>query len=552
MADGRPTSKRMPAGTSPAEMVALTAVGLLAAATAILWAAAQLATLISSGRWLPVGLAESLPAALHLLQHPSDLAGAWDPAVAGLLPGPALYWTIVVLLLAIPFAAALWWLRRRAAERPVDEPARWATKADLKPLIVKRPTGRRLTLGTAHGRLLAAEPGHSLLVMGPTQSGKTSGLAIPAILDWDGPVVATSVKTDLLADTLAQRSKRGETWVYDPTGSTPGTPTAAWTPLDGCHDWQGALQTADWLTDAAKEHSLDDAGFWYANAAKLLAPLLYAAATGGRTMDDVVRWVDTQNTTEPSLELHAAGLAQAIHAFDASTGREQRARSSVYTTAETVLRCFANPTVAAASTRHSELSPDRLLDGGRHTLYITAPLHEQARLRPLFTALVQTVLTAAYRHANTHGRLDPPLLLVLDEAANIAPLKDLAQIASTAASLGIQLVTIWQDRAQITTRYGRAANTVINNHRARLLLSGIADTDTTTDAARTIGDTHVTRESLTVGAAGQQTRSTSTQVRPLASAADLRQLKPFEGVLLYGHLPPARLRLLPWFCGRRR
>ena len=266
-------------------------------------------------------------------------------------------------------------------------------------------------------------------------------------------------------------------------------------------------------------------------------------------MDDVVRWVDTQNTTEPALELHAAGLAQAIHAFDASTGREQRARSSVYTTAETVLRCFANPTVAAA-TRHSDLSPDRLLDGGRHTLYITAPLHEQARLRPLFTALVQTVLTAAYRHANTHGRLDPPLLLVLDEAANIAPLKDLAQIASTAASLGIQLVTIWQDRAQIATRYGRAANTVINNHRARLLLSGIADTDTTTDAARTIGDTHVTRESLTVGAAGQQTRSTTTQTRPLATAADLRQLKPFEGVLLYGHLPPARLRLRPWFRSR--
>ena len=99
--------------------------------------------------------------------------------MAALLPGPWLYWTVVVLLLALPFAASIWWLRRRAGDRPVDEPARWATKQDLKPLIVKKPTGRRLTLGTAHGKLLAAEPGHSLLVMGPTQSGKTSRAGDP-------------------------------------------------------------------------------------------------------------------------------------------------------------------------------------------------------------------------------------------------------------------------------------------------------------------------------------------------------------------------------------
>ena len=46
---------------------------------------------------------------------------------------------------------------------------------------------------------------HSLLVVGPTQSGKTSGLAIPALLEWQGPVLATSVKGDLLGHTEAAR-----------------------------------------------------------------------------------------------------------------------------------------------------------------------------------------------------------------------------------------------------------------------------------------------------------------------------------------------------------
>jgi type IV secretion system protein VirD4 len=72
----------------------------------------------------------------------------------------------------------------------------------------------------------------------------------------------------------------------------------------------------------------------------------------------------------------------------------------------------------------------------------SAPLHEQDRLQPLFTAPIQHVLVTAYEQSALQGRLDPPLLLVLNEAANIAPLRDLAQISSTAAGLGIHLVTV--------------------------------------------------------------------------------------------------------------
>ena len=74
------------------------------------------------------------------------------------------------------------------------DPARWATKRDVRTLVVDAPQPGRLTLGTAQRRLLAAESGHSVLVVGPTQSRKTSGFAIPAILEWQGPVVAASVK----------------------------------------------------------------------------------------------------------------------------------------------------------------------------------------------------------------------------------------------------------------------------------------------------------------------------------------------------------------------
>ena len=90
--------------------------------------------------------------------------------------------------------------------------------------------------------------GGSAIVIGPTQTGKTTGFAVPAILEWQGPVLATSVKSDLLRETLAARSALpgADVWIYDPTGST-GLPATGWTPLAGCESWQGAQRIASWL-----------------------------------------------------------------------------------------------------------------------------------------------------------------------------------------------------------------------------------------------------------------------------------------------------------------
>lgn len=513
-----------------------------------MWAAAQLSTYVTSGRWLPLGLSEMLPVTVALLAAPGDPSGAFPLRVAFLVPGPVVFWTVAVVLLATTMMPVLW-CRSRSRGRHDDgeDAARWARARDLHPLIVRHPTPGRLTIGTGPGRrLLAAEPGHSVLVLGPTQSGKTSGLAIPAILEWPGPVVATSVKSDLLNDTIEARRQRGDVWVYDPSASVSGHDRSTWTPLASCDTWRGALRTANWMAHAARDRQLGENDFWYANAAKLLAPLLFAANIADLTIAEVVRWVDLQDIDEVTLLLRLSGVHDALSAATATWNRDDRTRSSIYTTAETVLAAYADPHVAD-SARTCDVDPARLLDGGGHTLYISAPLHEQGRLRPVFTTLVQTVLAAAYERAAAKGRLDPPLLIVLDEAANIAPLRDLAQIASTASGLGIQLVTIWQDRAQIVHRYGDAAATVVNNHRAKLLLSGVTDASTTTELVQIIGDTEVARDSTTIDADGRTSATHGTHNQSLTSAAGLRQLDPFEGVLIYGHLPPARVRLRPWF-----
>jgi type IV secretion system protein VirD4 len=361
------------------------------------------------------------------------------------------------------------------------------------------------------------------------------------------------VKTDLVKDTISWRRRIGEVWVFDPAAST-GLPASSWSPLEASTTWLGARRTAEALCVAGRAHQgtgLTDADFWYATAAKLLAPLLLAAARTGRGMSDVVRWVDEQELAEVAVILEAVGAQDALQAARATWRRDDRQRSSVYTTAETILDAFADPSLSVEGDL-SEIDPHRLLDGGSHTLYVCAPAHEQQRLRPVFAALVTQMLTTAFDQvAARRGALDPPLLVVLDEAANVAPLAELDVLAATAAGHGIQLVTVWQDMAQISARYGERAATVVNNHRAKVVLSGISDPATLDHLSHLVGEEEVIQVSTTTTAEGSFSTTRSTSPRRLAPADTLRRIRPGHGVLIYGHLPPARLVLRPWFADRR-
>ena len=384
---------------------------------------------------------------VRLISHPNMPLEAWPPLVRRSLPGSGATVAWLVVLAVLGGVTILWlaWHRsdgRRTRGAPGPRPGPGGnvvaigrstpvphlgvsgprrrrrgrcprhgggrTPRDLRPLRVTKAPGDRIVLGTHAGHLLAAEPRHSVMVVGPTQSGKTSGLAIPAILEWSGPILATSVKADLLHATLEWRKSLGEVQYYDPTGSVglvaEGSRASGWSPLARAMTWPGARRIASALCSVARagDGGMEDAGFWYANAEKLLAPLLFAAATAGATMADVVRWLDEEETTEVLLALELAGVPEALRAARASLGREERQRASVYATAETVVAAFADPAVAA-SAENCEIDPAALVGGSAGSLFCCAPAREQERLAPVFTAIVREVLDAAFERAACDG-----------------------------------------------------------------------------------------------------------------------------------------------------
>jgi type IV secretion system protein VirD4 len=422
-------------------------------------------------------------------------------------------------------------------------------------------SGCRLGLGRHNGRLLRAENRHALVAFGPPQSGKSAGLAVPALLEWEGPAVASSIKTDLLDATLARRRSLGPVYIFDPF-ALGGTPSHTWSPLRGAGTWDGAVEAAWRLTTAGEldQRRVEGGDFWGVAAEQRLAPLLYAAAAGGAGMDSVVRWAygfdgrDLQQTLQLLADgaVDGAELADARAAYDSARAfdyQADRTRASIEGTVQALLRAYRIARVAR-SAASCEITPSAVLDG-RASLFLIGDAKASKLLRPIFLALLSEIVDCAYERATLRGgRLELPLLLCLDEAGNVAPLPSLAEIASTAPSHNIQLVSIFHDLAQARSRYGQQAETVINSHRARMLLPGVADLETLRYFSGLVGEEEARDQTHTVGDGGR-TRSEARRRRPLASPESLRQLRDGEALLLYGRLPPVKVRLRMWFADRR-
>jgi type IV secretory pathway TraG/TraD family ATPase VirD4 len=109
---------------------------------------------------------------------------------------------------------------------------------------------------------------------------------------------------------------------------------------------------------------------------------------------------------------------------------------------------------------------------------------------------------------------------------------------------------VWHDEAQLAYRYGRRAATVLNGHRAKLFLSGQADPASLELASKLVGDQAQIQTSQTSGD-GRNSETVSVGWRRLVPVEAVRQLKPKRAVLIYGHLPPVRIRLRPWFHSPR-
>jgi type IV secretion system protein VirD4 len=373
---------------------------------------------------------------------------------------------------------------------------------------VDRPVlGQRTWHGVRYGRQIALVPRSSLLIVGPTQVGKTTALVVPALLRWSDALVVTSVKSDVVATTRRWRSSLGEVQILEP-GREDGL---TWNPLEQVNSLRHALRVARDLTIGPRTHG--DTEFWNALATKLVASLFVMAAQRSLSIFDVAAVIERRDFDPWLARSVTSDASELLRTF---LQHEPRTLDSVITTAETMLLPwrFRQP-----------LASVRSVVAGSNTLYLCSPRAEQQHYEPLFRGALRMVLEEQQRLVD-EGR-QRRLLMVLDEAATVAPLEELDQLAATVSGLDVTLVTVVQDFAQLVARWGARAPTIVNNHTTRVVMGGLAD--------------------ATVGKYFPELIVRKEDLRTLP----LRQRAPGTALVVAGRRPVFAVRLRPWWRNRR-
>ncbi len=186
------------------------------------------------------------------------------------------------------------------------------------------------------------------------------------------------------------------------------------------------------------------------------------------------------------------------------------------------------------------------------TLVLIAGANASTNVAPLCAMLLQEVVDAAKAAARAPGgRIDPPLRLVGDEIANVAPLPRLPDLGTDARGFGMQLVLALQSLAQDRRRWGAdGAHTLLDNMPAEILLGGLTDTDALKRYATLVGEVELTRGSTSYHPhTGRSTGASDRLIhRPALRIDEARRIPGGHGLLVYRNRPAVLLRLTPWYA----
>jgi type IV secretory pathway TraG/TraD family ATPase VirD4 len=566
-----------PGGIPPGSGGAYAVLGICGAAAGvgmIVWLGGHLASMFSGHGW--AGPAPSWEAGIRLIKHGPQLYWPEVPAnLVWMLSGAI---AAVVLFLVVAIYAKV----DAGREIPGDPLGSLAKDSDVAQLTPKGAARRAVELrpslkgvefkklppaeiGLLLGRLRPAGPELRcswedvvLTVMAP-RAGKTSGLAVNQVLDAPGPVIATSNKSDLLCLTAELRAEATHepVWVFDPQSIAHSKQSIYWNPLRGVDHVEPAQRLASQFVIGMKGERRAGGDFWLAAAEDVLVSLLLAAGStrGDLTLADVFRWLNRPTDPLPVRLLEEYGHTSRAESLAGYQAGAMETREGIFQTARTAARCLGDPTIVSWVTpprRPSELRElsTEQLAASRQTLYLLAK-ENAGGAGPLVAALCDRILQDAIRLAESRGgRLDPPLVAVLDEMCNL-PVADLPNLYSHLGSRSIVPVGIAQSWSQIVGVWGEtAARALWGASTVKIIGAGIDDGRFLQELSELVGDHDVNTRTLQYG---NRSFGETVQVRKqrILPPERIRELGKGTALVFASGSKPALVDLQLWFKGAR-
>ncbi|MEW1699028.1 type IV secretory system conjugative DNA transfer family protein [Streptomyces sp. NPDC093249] len=478
---------------------------------------------------------------------------------------------LVTLLLGV--AAGALWLRYKnragGGRKKVDG---MATARDIEPLLARaveakarslrpslknaqhiEPRDAGILLGNLAGTRREVRMGFedvAVAIMAP-RSGKTTSLAIPSILSAPGPVLLTSNKAagDAFTACLDARGRVGRVWTMDPQQIAHAPRTLWWNPLASAKTLDGAGRLAGHFLAASVDAS-QQGDFWSKAGSNILAQLFLAAALDERPITDVMQWLAFPADRRPLDILRDHKFTAVASQLKGTVEGPPETRDGIYETARQYASALLNTEIAAWVTPQEGVTEFRPADFVTSTdsLFLLSK-DGGGGASALIAACADSVMRAATAQAErAGGRLDPPMLAILDEAANVCKISDLPDLYSHLGSRGIIPITILQSYRQGQKVWGDAGmDAMWSAATVKVIGSGIDDPDFADKLSRMVGDHDVATTSTSTSESGKSTSVSMRQERILPPDA-IRALPKGSALCLATGMRVAMLTLRPWYA----
>lgn len=360
----------------------------------------------------------------------------------------------------------------------------------LRPSLSKPgPADVGYRIGNAHGKGVWASVEDSILLVGPPRSGKGAGVVVNMILDAPGAVMTTSTRPDNLTSTLRARQRRGgPVAVFDPQCLAGGVPAGLrWSPVRGCEDPLTAMIRGTGLASGTglSAGGVEGGGFREGKTRTALQALLHAAALDRRQPGELFRWILDPASAAEAVAILTANPRAAVGWADllqAMIDSDPRTRDSIWQGVSLSLAALADPRVLdAVSPREGEDFDPAAFLRDRGTLYLLATGAGANNSAALVAAFIEDLVETARRLAarSPGARLDPPVLLALDEIGNLSSLPSLPTLMAEGGGSGLTTLPVLQSLAQARDKWGRDAAAAVWGRPSSRSSSAAAPTATT-------------------------------------------------------------------------
>ncbi|WP_328789812.1 type VI secretion protein [Streptomyces sp. NBC_00273] len=473
-------------------------VGLLAflvGLAVLVWSATGLAAVFANGTWPDTVTFTRTPGAVRaLIAQPHDIPAAWPDTDPAALSGWGLFWGLFVSQLLVLFVLTVFVIgvvartksRHALAKQEAQVPAPSPAPGPASPPAPTRPAAAttnpappafeaRGSGGSAPGTHTEAyrygfgnAPRPAATAVTPAPHGIAYGgpndrlrAAAHRIGEIEGAALVVTSSPTLWAETKDARAKLGPVLLYDPSHLCDTPARMHWNPTEGCADRDTAAARAIALLAPVRPQARMDAAV-ADTAETLLRSWLQAAALDDRPFKLLHRWAQGNSAQDPVrvLRTHPQAAPGAAGELESALTAHPERRELAQNLTARALSCLTSIHIREAcnSNRADALAlASFVAEGG--TLYLVGEALEDPRTHPgampLLTALASHVVEHGRRMAarSSHGRLDPPLTLVLDDVAAVAPIPQLPELLTEGT---LPLLALCRSREQARSRWPEA------------------------------------------------------------------------------------------------